>query len=128
MSNCNGFIILNKEKTKCLLVKANNWGFPKGKKEKNETDMECALRELREETSLTEDDIEIDTNIDMLYEISNKGKKSVGFFVAYSNKTKVKIQDINELNDIGWFTIDESLKLLEGIKNRKELLEYVIGR
>jgi ADP-ribose pyrophosphatase YjhB (NUDIX family) len=126
MYNCNGFIILNKEKTKCLLIKANKWGFPKGRKKYNETDMECALRELEEETSLTENDIEMDENIGVLSDVSKKGKKHIGLFVAYSNKEKVKIQDMSELNEIGWFTFEESLKLLEETKSRKDLLEHVI--
>jgi 8-oxo-(d)GTP phosphatase len=128
MCHCYGFIVLNKEKTECLLVKANKWGFPKGKREKNETIQQCSFRELNEETSLTENDIIVDPDIPMQVELSNKGKKSVGLFVGYTNKKEVKIQDQNELNDIGWFSIDNALNLLKGVKNRKELLENVIKK
>ena len=39
---------------KFLLLKQNkgHWGFPKGHKEGNETDEECALRELKEESGI----------------------------------------------------------------------------
>ncbi|ATZ80206.1 tRNA 2'-phosphotransferase/Ap4A hydrolase [Bodo saltans virus] len=119
---CGGFIILNKEKTKCLLVKANNWGFPKGKKNKAESIYECALRELNEETSLTLDDIDIDYNIPIQYEMSYSGNKAVSLYVAYSRQENVKIKDVDELSEISWLTIDEALNKLDGIKNRRELL------
>eukprot|EP01006_Ploeotia_vitrea_P034930 TRINITY_DN65818_c5_g1_i1.p1 TRINITY_DN65818_c5_g1~~TRINITY_DN65818_c5_g1_i1.p1 ORF type:complete len:473 (+),score=248.84 TRINITY_DN65818_c5_g1_i1:321-1739(+) len=51
-----GVICINKQRTKVLMVRgfgrAAAWSFPKGKLEPNETGIECALRELREETGL----------------------------------------------------------------------------
>ena len=47
-----GAIILNQTSTKVLLVKAwngKNWGFPKGKIDKDEDKAECAIREVQEE-------------------------------------------------------------------------------
>jgi putative RNA 2'-phosphotransferase len=123
---CGGFIVLNPDKTKCLLVKANYWGFPKGKKDKKESIMQCAIRELHEETSLTENDIEIDYDFPMIFELSNNGGQAVGLFVAYAKSEEgIKIQDVDELNDIGWFSISDALKKLDGVKNRKQLLECV---
>lgn len=121
---CGGFIILNKDKSKYLLVKtkSGHWGFPKGKKNRNESIMHCAIRELNEETGLTENDIEIDYNYQMMFELSNKGQESVGLFVAYSNKEEVKINDLDELEEIGWFSKDETLEKLSSEKNRKDLI------
>jgi 8-oxo-dGTP pyrophosphatase MutT (NUDIX family) len=48
-----GGIILNKTLDKCLLVKGFNtrsWGFPKGKINKDEPEIDCAAREVYEET------------------------------------------------------------------------------
>ncbi len=49
-----GAILLDPEMRKCLLVKGyqkgSGWGFPKGKLSLNETDEECAIREVLEET------------------------------------------------------------------------------
>ncbi|EEB09786.1 mRNA decapping complex catalytic subunit Dcp2 [Schizosaccharomyces japonicus yFS275] len=49
-----GAIMLNKEMDKCLLVKgwkaSSGWGFPKGKINKDEADVDCAIREVYEET------------------------------------------------------------------------------
>jgi len=49
-----GAIILNEKMDKCLLVKGwsarSGWGFPKGKINKEEPDIDCAVREVMEET------------------------------------------------------------------------------
>jgi mRNA-decapping enzyme subunit 2 len=49
-----GAIILNQDLTKCLLVQgypaSTSWGFPKGKLERGESDQDCAIREIYEET------------------------------------------------------------------------------
>ena len=121
---CGGFIVLNQDKTKCLLVKATHWGFPKGKKNKNESIIQCAIRELYEETSLRENDIVIDYNYDMMFELSHTGQAAVGLFVAYANDTcSIKIIDTDELDDIGWFPLSDALNKLDGVKNRKQLLQ-----
>ncbi|KAK9364920.1 Dcp2, box A domain-containing protein [Lipomyces kononenkoae] len=49
-----GVIILNKKMDKCILVKgwktSASWGFPKGKINQGESDEDCAVREVVEET------------------------------------------------------------------------------
>lgn len=51
-----GAIMLDPRMEKCLLVrgyrKEASWGFPKGKLSKDETDDQCAVREVLEETGL----------------------------------------------------------------------------
>lgn len=51
-----GAIILDPSMEKCLLVrgykKDSSWGFPRGKVSKNESDTQCAIREVYEETGL----------------------------------------------------------------------------
>lgn len=51
-----GAILLDPGLTQCLLVRGwrpgDAWGFPRGKLSKGETDMECAVREVMEETGL----------------------------------------------------------------------------
>lgn len=46
-----GAIMLNATMDKCLLVKSwgpqGSWGFPRGKINPNETDINCAAREVR---------------------------------------------------------------------------------
>ncbi|KAI5287876.1 mRNA-decapping enzyme subunit 2, partial [Ascosphaera aggregata] len=49
-----GAILLNEEMDKCVLVKGYkknaNWSFPRGKINKDEPDLDCAIREVYEET------------------------------------------------------------------------------
>jgi mRNA-decapping enzyme subunit 2 len=49
-----GAIMLNEDMTKAVLVKgwkkSAKWGFPRGKINKNEADLDCAVREVYEET------------------------------------------------------------------------------
>ena len=54
--SCGCIIIDNR---KVLLVKqtSGDWGFPKGHVENNETEIETAIRETKEETNI---DVEID--------------------------------------------------------------------
>lgn len=51
-----GAILLDPTLTQCLLVRGwragDAWGFPRGKLSKGETDAECAVREVGEETGL----------------------------------------------------------------------------
>ena len=51
-----GAIILNPVLDKCLLVKGwsknATWGFPKGKINKNESEIACAAREVHEEVRI----------------------------------------------------------------------------
>jgi 8-oxo-dGTP pyrophosphatase MutT (NUDIX family) len=57
-----GFLIVRGEPvSEFLLMKhKNRWDLPKGHVDPGETDLECALRELEEETGIGVDDIEID--------------------------------------------------------------------
>ena len=59
---CCGCIILNEGKL--LLVKHNvgHWGFPKGHMEKDEIEIQTAIREVKEETNV---DVKIQEEKDM---------------------------------------------------------------
>lgn len=45
-----------------LMKHAHRWDLPKGHVDGDETELECALRELHEETGIAADDIELDPN------------------------------------------------------------------
>ena len=70
---CAGFVVLNSDSTQVVLVETHqgNLSFPKGKRHKDETDMQTALRELNEETGLTESDFEI-IREDYIDEVSDR--------------------------------------------------------
>ena len=82
-----GAIVYKKENDefKFLLVHQNNgnYSFPKGHMEENETELETALREIKEETNL---DVEIDTDfrhqVTYLVESRNVMKDTVYFLAT----------------------------------------------
>ena len=71
------------------------WGFPKGRKKQNETDIECALREFTEETQYKPDTITIDDYSFPYHEIffgTNKHKYFLLLdIVVYNSLDKTKL-------------------------------------
>jgi len=104
----------------------NFWGFPKGHKEKGETDRETALRELYEETHLSCDSLLEDTIFSESYCIKKKKGldilKKVVYFVGIISHTKVTHQK-SEIKKFGWFSQEEASKRI--VKNRSLMLEEV---
>lgn len=75
------------------------WGIPKGRRNQNETDLECATREFLEETGLNYNDIIIYQNIIPLEEIytgiNNILYKHVYFIARLKENNIEQIQEIN---------------------------------
>jgi len=56
-----GVVVFKREPLSFLLMRhPTRWDLPKGHVDPGETDVECALRELEEETGIGADDIELD--------------------------------------------------------------------
>lgn len=117
-----GAIVYNNER-KVLIVQHNagHWDFPKGHVENNETEVETAIREVKEETNI---DIEI-PNADYRYEIYYSPKenvnKTVVFFLA-RNISKDTIKQDAEIKNIGWYSYDEAMDILT-YNDAKKLLK-----
>ena len=112
---------------KILLIRHRNgghWAFPKGHVEGNETEVETALREIREETGLTE--VEIDTGFRMVNTFPPKPgvMKDVVYFAAYSANTEVTVQE-EEVLDHTWATPRQALELLTYANDRAMVEAYV---
>ena len=110
-----GIFIFDYKLQKVLLVQSrgNLWGIPKGTFEEGETSLECAIREVKEETGL---DIDKD-NLHKLYVI----KKNAFYYFLNMKETTVTIQsgiENNDVNGIGWIKI-ECLKELVRLKTMK---------
>ena len=118
-----GCIII--EDKKVLLIKQTNgiWGFPKGHVEKNETELETAAREVKEETNL---DVEIDANKRYTMEyVTDKGKlKQVVLFVAKCTGGEIKAQEC-EVNEIKWLDFDEAVETIT-YENTRELFKEIL--
>lgn len=101
------------------------WAFPGGHLEFGETVFETAKREVKEETDLDVEELEIISIADEMRYIESDGKHylNIGVLAKY-NKGEPKIMEPNKCQDWKWFSLDDLPdKLLEGtelaLKNYK---------
>ncbi len=102
----------------------NNWGFPKGNIEKNESSLQTATRETFEETNIKNIKIlkGFKKEIQWFYFAKDKKKvfKKAFFYLAKANNKKFKISF--EHKDGGWYEYNKALELLK-FNNYKNLLK-----
>ena len=102
--------------------KETEWEFPKGRRNNNESNIQCSIREFREETNYVLDDYNIIKNITPLNEEfrgENKVNYKYIYYISYLlNTGKSVFIDYNnrdqytELKDIRWVTKREALSMI----------------
>lgn len=102
------------------------WGFPKGRRDLNETDLEAAFREFEEETNIKRCNIN-QMNINPFEELfmgSNKIRYKHKYYMGQiKKKIKLKIlPDNNEVRDIKWFTVQQSFLKIRDYNFEKRLM------
>jgi 8-oxo-dGTP pyrophosphatase MutT (NUDIX family) len=110
-----------KHKNRLLLVQSrgNMWGFPKGSLELNESMLDCALREVQEETSLlipfTENDKKYYINDTVFFYKNLEDAPSI-------NHQKIKKIKNNDCSGIAWINLEclEKIKYLLDPRGRSE--------
>jgi bis(5'-nucleosidyl)-tetraphosphatase len=110
-----------------LHYRSGHWDFPKGNIETNETEMQAAARELREETDITKFRLIPNFRYTLSYKYSKKSKlisKQVILFLASTKVKKVKIS--NEHIGYKWTDSDSSVDQLT-YSNAKNALLYAIN-
>lgn len=115
--NNNLFFVVNSVKLKYTTPEQ---GFPKGKKKYKENELDCAYRELEEETNISKSDISILNKIKPIVEniIGTDGRKyrHIYYLAIYKKNIKeIKINENNpmqyyEIGKMSWFTIEEALE------------------
>ena len=92
------------------------WGFPKGRRNINERDINCAMREFYEETGYNKNQISIIKNISPIEEIffgsnykSYKHKYYLALFNDDINDKSNKIQE-SEVSQLKWLSLNECLE------------------
>jgi len=101
-----------------VMENSGNYSFPKGHIEKNETELECALREVYEETGVKPKIID-NLKRTIRYNISAKEMKEVIYFVGeYEGELEPHDKDILSCKS---YPLDASLNLLK-FRQMKDLL------
>lgn len=118
--SCGAIIIKrNSGKIETLLIQmlGGHWSYPKGHVEDNETEVETALREIKEETNL---DVIIDTRFREITTYSPKPGviKDVIYFLAFAKTLDVKVQE-EEVANYEWVDINDATKLITFEEDRK---------
>jgi 8-oxo-dGTP pyrophosphatase MutT (NUDIX family) len=104
------------------------WEFPKGRRNIQEKDLDCAIREFEEETGFLQEDITIIDNLlpfEEMYIGSNHKSYKHKYFLAYMNKTEDSIMQNyqkTEVSKLEWKTIDECLECIRPYNLEKKLL------
>ncbi|KAL0322339.1 UNVERIFIED_CONTAM: decapping enzyme subunit [Sesamum calycinum] len=103
-----GAIILDETYERCLLVKGwkgTSWSFPRGKKNKDEEDHNCAIREVLEETGFDVSELlHKDDNIEMIF-----GQQRVKLYIIAGVKDDTPFAPLTkkEISEIAWHRLDE---------------------
>ena len=114
------------------------WEFPKGRRNTNETNKNCAIREFKEETNYDHEDYELIINIQPFsenYVGENKVKYRHIYYIGYlKNKdksllvNKENLDQCLEVSNIKWLTMDESLSYIRNYhKTRKTVIHKIFN-
>lgn len=123
LPRCAGCIVFRKVRDElqvCLIsTHSGIYGFPKGKMDSGETHLECARREVREETGITSDQLEpLEENkyVDeaVRSSVDNTGKPSIRLFVTRLIPESVKLapEDVDEIATCEFVSIEDAMKVL----------------
>jgi 8-oxo-dGTP pyrophosphatase MutT (NUDIX family) len=109
------------------------WEFPKGRRNFQEKDIDCALREFEEETGLSKKDITVIENLMPFEEIflgSNHKSYKHKYFLAYTDKTDDILQNYQktEVSKLEWKTLDECLTSIRPYHLEKKQLIININK
>jgi len=114
------------------LYKQNEWGFPKGRKNHNETPIDCAKREFLEETNIDISKINIISNI-MPIEENLIGTNGLPYrhiyYIAETisdnidlNNIENNIENNNEIGNIGFFNYNDAKELIRDYHTEKKYI------
>ena len=128
-----GAVVYKKEEEKIYFLieemKAGHYSIPKGHVENNETEIETALREIKEETNL---EVNLDSNFREVVSYSPYEGciKDVVFFVAKAKTFDMKEQLI-EVTSLKWLEPVDAINILTFDSDKevlKKALKYLGGK
>ncbi|XP_073130691.1 mRNA-decapping enzyme subunit 2 [Henckelia pumila] len=114
-----GAIILDETYERCILVKGwkgSSWSFPRGKKNKDEEDYNCAIREVLEETGFDVSKLlNKDEYIEMIF-----GQQRVRLYLVPGVKDDTSFAPLTkkEISEIAWQRLDDLQPANEDVISR----------
>ena len=120
----NGITLTNDEyNLETLINSCNNewrepeWGFAKGRRNYQERDLNCALREFEEETGCNKNSIKLIQNllpIEELFTGSNYKSYKHKYYIAYMSKGNNSIQNFQktEVSKVQWLSFKECIEII----------------
>ena len=117
--------IINNSKTQWS---ETEWEFPKGRRNFQEKDLECALREFEEETGISSENISLVDNLipfDEVFIGSNHKCYKHKYFLAYMNQTASETLENfqkTEVSKLEWKTIDQCISSIRPYHLEKKKL------
>jgi 8-oxo-dGTP pyrophosphatase MutT (NUDIX family) len=107
------------------------WGFPKGRRNPNEKNLKCALREFWEETSIDKNNLIVLNKLfpiqEIFYGTNGIKYKHIYYIAIYDGIDEIgleKLQEdqLTEIGDIKWINLKDSLKLFRPYHEEKKKL------
>ena len=119
-----GCIVFDDGKVLMIMHKEGHWDLPKGHVEEGETEVETAIREVKEETN-----IDVEVNEKYRYTLGYSPKenvwKDVVYFVASKKGGEIQAQ-LEEVQSVEWVEISEAIDRLTFDVTR-EVLRKAVG-
>lgn len=106
-----GAVMLNARLDKCILVKGwksnSSWGFPKGKINQQETERDCAVREVLEETGFNCGPLLPNDSRDYMELTMREQKIRLYIVPGLDENTHFETQTRKEISKISWFSLSD---------------------
>ena len=105
------------------------WGFPKGRRNPNEKNLKCALREFFEETGIVKNNLIVLNKLFPLQEVffgtNGVQYKHVYYIAIYNSDEEIGLHKIHEdqlteIGDIKWKNMNDCLKLFRPYHEEKK--------
>lgn len=111
-----------------IIYNEPEWGFPKGKKNKYETNLDCAIREFNEETGVNK--IIILNSIipinEIFYGTNNIKYKHVYYISLYNDDKNIidksYLNNCDEISDVEWYNYENSNLIIRSYHVKKKII------
>jgi 8-oxo-dGTP pyrophosphatase MutT (NUDIX family) len=123
-----GGIVQNDKKEILFIHRLGKWDLPKGKIEKGEKEEECAVREVMEETGVT--NLHLKKKIDETYHVYDEFGKhflkiSHWYHMTCSAKQELQAQTEEHITDIKWV---KTMDIKEPVKNTYPSIKDILAK